>query len=173
MAAVIIKKKDLDRLAKNLLKEVYNFLHDDYILTNFQEMKIEQKKFQRNIILRDFRSRNFTETQTDNSLTRVYDELDENDNIKEKLEILKDILEKNESINIEDINKVYDEPNYEKKLKVLEDDIKNELFSTEVIFDTLIDIKLDEEIDGDLYFKNEAFLDIYRVFEYSHSYLED
>ena len=41
MAAVIIRKKDVERLGK----EVYDFLHDDYILTNFEEMKIEQEKF--------------------------------------------------------------------------------------------------------------------------------
>ena len=128
MAAVIIRKKDLDRLAKNLLKEVYNFLHDKYILT-FLEMKKDQEKFKRNIILTYFRYYNSN------------DGLDEN--------------------------------KYEEKLKVLKDDIENEVFSTEVIFHTLNDIGLDSEIDGDLYFKKESFLDLYRVFETGYTYLED
>ena len=31
MAAVIVRKKDVERLGKELLKEVYDFLHDEYI----------------------------------------------------------------------------------------------------------------------------------------------
>ena len=32
MAAVIIRKKDVERLGKELVKEVFEFLHDEYIL---------------------------------------------------------------------------------------------------------------------------------------------
>ena len=39
MTAVIIWKKDLDRLSRTLLKETFDFLHDEYILSNFEEMK--------------------------------------------------------------------------------------------------------------------------------------
>ena len=45
MAAVIINKKDLKRLGKELLKEMYDFLHDEYILSKFEEIKIDQEKF--------------------------------------------------------------------------------------------------------------------------------
>ena len=41
MAAVIIRKKDLKNLGRKLMKEVYKFLHDEYILT-FEEMKVEK-----------------------------------------------------------------------------------------------------------------------------------
>ena len=44
MAAVIIRKKDVERLGKELVKEVYEFLYDEYILSTFEEMKIEKKK---------------------------------------------------------------------------------------------------------------------------------
>ena len=140
MAAVIIRQKDFERFGKKVLKEVYNFLHNEYILTNFQEMK-EEEKFQRNIILYDFRFHNFTETQKENHLTKEYDELDENQ--------------------------------YKEKLKVLKDRIENGSFSNEVIFHTLSNINLDSEIDDDLLFKKEAFLNIYRVIECDCSYLED
>ena len=49
MAAIIIRKKDVERLGKKLLKEVYDFLHNDYILSTFEEMKKEQKKFLKNL----------------------------------------------------------------------------------------------------------------------------
>ena len=51
MAAVIIRKKDVERLGHTLLKEVYDFLHDEYILTEFEDMKKEKEKFLRNLVL--------------------------------------------------------------------------------------------------------------------------
>ena len=51
MAAVIIRKKDIKRLGKELLKEMYYFLHNEYILTKFEEMKKVQKKFLENLAL--------------------------------------------------------------------------------------------------------------------------
>ena len=45
MAAVIIRRKDLLRVGKELLKEMFDFLHNEYILTNFEETKVLQKVF--------------------------------------------------------------------------------------------------------------------------------
>ena len=44
---------------------------------------------------------------------------------------------------------------------------------TEGIYKTVYDLKLDMEINEDLYYKTKAFLDIFRVFEIGYSYLED
>ena len=41
MADLVIRKKDIVNLGRKLMKEVYEFLHDDYILT-FEEMKVEK-----------------------------------------------------------------------------------------------------------------------------------
>ena len=140
MAAVIIRKKDVERLGKEVLKEVYDFLHNDFILTNFEEMKIEQEKFQHKLILYDFRSRNFTETQKENHFTKNYLDLDEN--------------------------------KYEEELKNLKDKIENGTFTTDLIYNTLIDINLESKIDEDLSIKKKAFLEIYRVISYQYEYLE-
>ena len=86
------RQKDVERLGKEVLKEVYDFLHNDYIITNFEEMKIEQEKFQHNLILYDFRSRNYTETQKENHLTKHYFDLDKN-KYEERLKELKDRIE--------------------------------------------------------------------------------
>ena len=51
MAAVIFRKKDVDRIGKELLKEMFEFLHDEYILTEFKEMKEVQKEFLENLAL--------------------------------------------------------------------------------------------------------------------------
>ena len=51
MAAVIIRQKDVKRLASTLLNEIFEFLHDEYILTEFKEMKEVQKEFLENLAL--------------------------------------------------------------------------------------------------------------------------
>ena len=51
MAAVIINQKDVKRLGKELLKEIFDFLHDEYILTEFEKMKEVKEKFLNNLIL--------------------------------------------------------------------------------------------------------------------------
>ena len=99
--SVTIKKSDLEKLGKELIKEVNTFLHNDYIIT-FPEMKLDQEEFDR--ILNKF---------------------------------------KIESLNLEDIYYI------------------------------LARIKLDDEIDGDLYYKKESFKDLFKVLCYSYSYLED
>ena len=50
MAAVIIRKKDVERLGRKLMKEVYKFLHDEYILS-FEEMKLEKEKLEKDLLL--------------------------------------------------------------------------------------------------------------------------
>ena len=102
---VTIRKSDVEKLGKELMKEVDNFLHDEYILT-FPEMKLDQKKF-------------------DESVNRFKD--------------------KYESGSL---------------------DIKE-------IYHILTGIKLDDEIDGDLYFKKEAYLRLFQVLFVDYSYLEN
>ena len=103
--SVTIRKSDLKRLGKDLMKEIDNFLHDEYILT-FPEMKLDQEKF-------------------DESVNRLKDKFESG------------------SLNIEEI------------------------------YHILTGINLDDEIDGDLFFKKEAYLDIYRVLFVNYMYLED
>ena len=50
MDEVVIKKKDVDRLAKELLKEIFDFFNNEYIINNFEEMKIEKPKFLNNLV---------------------------------------------------------------------------------------------------------------------------
>ena len=101
-----IRKSDVERLGKVLIKEVDYFLHDEYIINNFPEMKLDQKKF-------------------------------------------------DDSVN---------------KLK---DKFESESLTTEEIYHILLKINLDDEIDGDLFYKKKAYLDIYRVLFVSYMYLED
>ena len=50
MAAVIIRKKDVEQLGKELIKKVFDFLHDEYILKNFIEMKEVKNNFLKDLV---------------------------------------------------------------------------------------------------------------------------
>ena len=103
---VTIRKSDVEKLGKDLMKEVDNFLHDEYIINNFPEIKLVQKIFDRSV-----------------------------NKLKDKFE--------SEGLDIEEI------------------------------YHILTRIKLDDEIDGDLYFKKEAYLRLFQVLFVDYTYLEN
>ena len=74
MAAVIITQKDVNRLAKELLKEIFDFLHDEYILSTFEEMKEEQKKFLKNLAQNNI---NLEFVKDDIDTERIYEVMDD------------------------------------------------------------------------------------------------
>ena len=119
MAAVIIRKKDVERLGHTLLKEVYEFLHDDYILKEFIKMKEQQKKFLRDLVVIKFRNVNYTEKRQENSWRITYEKFDES-KYEEKLKIVKGEI-KNGSLDIEVVFDVL-------KRVELDDEIAGDLF---------------------------------------------
>ena len=140
MAAVIIRKKDLKNLGSKLMKEVYKFLHDDYILT-FEEMKVEKDNLKKNLVNYYFQSFNFIITQKRYSWKTEHEKLDES--------------------------------KYEEYLKEIEEKIENESLDIELIFKVLNKLKLDMEIDEDLFSKTKGFTNIFKVFDCDHSYLDN
>ena len=122
------------------MKEVYKFLHDEYILS-FEEMKLEKEKLKKNLVVFNFKSFNFTTVQKGNSWSIKYED--------------------------------FDKSKHEEELKKIEDKIENESLDINLIFKVLNSLNLDMEIDKDLYFKNNAFINIFKVFDSNYSYLED
>ena len=143
MAVVIIKKKDVKRLGKELLKEINNFLHDEYIITEFEEMKKEQKKFLENLALNHI-----------NTLRRQFKITH-----KKREELAKPLIELLTNKKAEYVS------------NLVKDAMKEDGVDTEGIYHTLNSLNLDMEIDEDLYFKTKAFLDIFRVFEIDYIYI--
>ena len=141
MAAVIIRKKDVERLGRKLMKEVYKFLHDDYILNNFSEMNLEKQRLEKDLVLFKFKSVNYTIVQKEISWSIKYED--------------------------------FDKSKHEKELKIIEDEIENERLDFRLVFKVLNRLKLDNEIDEDLFQKTQAFLNIFEVFDSNYSYLED
>ena len=66
-----------------------------------------------------------------------------------------------------------DESKYEEYLKEIEEKIENESLDIELIFKVLNKLKLDMEIDEDLFFKTKGFTNIFKVFDCDHSYLDN
>ena len=83
MASVIIFRKDVERLGKKTLKDVYNFLHDNYIVTDFKKMKKEQEKLVHRLLLKEVKI---------NKKIKNYFDLDE-ESKKEMEEEIKKITE--------------------------------------------------------------------------------
>ena len=77
MAAVIIGKKDVEKLGKDLLKEVFNFFHNEYIMNNFLEMKLQKQKFLKDLVYKEFKNYHYTEKQSGNSWEFSYEKYDE------------------------------------------------------------------------------------------------
>ena len=107
MAAVIIRSKDVKRLGKELLNEMFNFLHDEYILTEFKEMKAVQEKFLKNLVLNNFRYLNTTSISKKGKLEILIEPFDEN-RFEDELNNVKDAM-KNGSISTYVIFKTLDD----------------------------------------------------------------
>ena len=67
----------------------------------------------------------------------------------------------------------FDENKFEDELNKVKDAMKNGSISTYVIFHTLNDLNLNMEINGDLFCKKEAFLNLYQVIESDYRHLEN
>ena len=139
MAAVIIRKKDVEQLGKELIKKVFDVLHDEYILKNFIEMKEVKNNFLKDLVYKKFKNYNVTVKEIENTWGIEYED--------------------------------YDENNFEDDLKCVTDKVKNGSLDISIIFQTLNNLDLNDEISGDLYFKTKAFLNLYSVIDNDYSYL--
>ena len=151
MSACIIQKKDLENLGKKLMKEFYYHVHDDYLLKEFDEVKLKRKFYDKNLT-KEFLS--FHENQEKNIVNLYFDNKRYKDLVEMKTEDL---------------------------LKKIETKIKDETLNYEIIFNFLdqMDIKLeiskdiDHELDEDLFYMKKAFIHMYSVYHFDHHYLED
>ena len=151
MSACIIKKKDLEKLGKKLMKEFYDHVHDDYLLNEFDEVKLKRKYYDENLT-KEFLS--FYENKEKNFKNLYFNNKRYEDLVKMKTE---DLLSK------------------------IETKIEDETLDFKIIFHFLsqMDIKLeiskdiDHEIHEDLWYMKKAFMHMYEVYYYDCLYLED
>ena len=91
----------------------------------------------------------------------------------EEMKVEKDKIEKYLIINYFGIYEFDDNINYESLLNPIKDKTENESLDIDIIFKVLDKIKLDFEINEDLYCEKKAFIYIYSVFDHYYSYLKD
>ena len=133
------------------MKKFFNHVHEDYLLKEFDEVKLKRKYYDENLT-KEFLS--FYENQEKNIKSLYFDNKRYKDLVEMKTEDL---------------------------LKKIETKIKDETLNYEIIFNFLdrMDIKLeinkgdDFEIDEDLFCMKKAFIHIYEVYHSDHVYLED
>ena len=140
---VVITKKDLTRLGNELLKELYAFFNNEYMLT-YPEVKEESRRFIKNLITFEFEKFNFILIQKENHCKYINEEISE-DVFNKKLECLKDRIE-----------------NGEITLDVLIQAIRQLEFKNGM-----------NELDEDLFGKVSSFENIYNVYFHNYSYLKN
>ena len=153
MSSVIIFKKDLERLGKKLMKEFYRQIHDDYLLKEYEEVRLKRKYYEENLT-KEFLS--FCKDQE--KITNIKNLYFDNKRYKDLVEIKTEDL-----------------------LKKIEGKIKDETLDVEIIFNFLdrmdrkleINRDIDFELDEDLFCLKKAFIHIYEVYHYNHHYLEN
>ena len=72
-------------------------------------------------------------------------------------------------------NKRYEEivkMSHKDLLEKIEDEIKNKTLNVEIIYRVLDDLKLDNELNEDLWYMKKAFINLYNVYHYDYYYLE-
>ena len=143
MTDLVIRKKDIENFGRKLMKEVYKFLHDDYIIT-FEEMKVEKENLESSLV--------YFYLRYIYKISEFLYEKDKFDNIHKELK---------------------DESKCKNYLKEIVAKIEDESLDIDLIFEVLDMIKLDSEIDGDLFVKKKAFTYIYSVYDFYYKYLKD
>ena len=153
MSVVFIRQKDVDRLARTLLREIFDNLHDEYNLKEFKHLDELRKEFLNKLCV------NYIYTQQ--RKTVITDE--------KTLELIKPFSGK---ILITDENKAYFEKSNNYDSKVVDEAMKDGSMDTIGIYDTIKFIKIDDESFADLHFKLKAFINIYDVFYDYYNYLK-
>ena len=142
MADLVIRKKDIENFGRKLMKEVYKFLHDDYILS-FEEMKVEKERLEKNLV---------------KEYLYMYYKISMFNFDKDKYDKY--------------TNELNDESKYKSSLKKIVSKIEDESLDISLIYDVLKCIELEFEIDEDLFVKNKAFIYFYTVYYFYDYYLE-
>ena len=153
MADVVIRQKDVDILASTLLKEIFGFFHDEYTLEEFKDLEEVRKDFLNKICVNYIYTLQRKSKITDN----------------ERIELIEPFSGK---ILLTDENKPYCEKNNNYDNKLVDEAMKDGCIDTRGIYDTLKFLRLDSEAFGDLYYKTEAFKNIFEVFDGDYTYLK-
>ena len=156
MAAVIIRKKAIERFGEKLKQKIFNFLHDESLLTTFESMRVQQEKFRKKLIVNHFNTLHRQFLITEEKRQELYEKF--NDSLPLKITSMDG---KDESYVKEDED------------KYVKDAMKLNGVDIEGLYHMLISLNISIELNEDLYFEIKAYLYIFRVFIISYTYLDD
>ena len=156
MAAVIIRKKAIERFGEKLKQKIFNFLHDESLLATFESMRVQQEKFRKKLIVNHFNTLHRQFLITEEKRQELYEKF--NDSLPLKITSMDG---KDESYVKEDED------------KYVKDAMKLNGVDIEGLYHMLISLNISIELNEDLYFEIKAYLDIFRVFIISYTYLDD
>ena len=144
MEDLVIREKDIVNFGRKTMKEVYEFLNDDYILSTFEEMKVEKERLEKNIVnkylqmIYEIDSFHYSDDQYKNYTKDL--------NNESKCDsILKEVISK----------------------------IKDESLDIKIIYHVLESIKLEFEINEDLFVDKKAFIYYYSIYYFYDYYLKE
>lgn len=92
MESVVIKNKKVDRFGRKVFKDVYDFFHDDYILTEFEEMKVEQENLLKSLVTHLIEDNQSLEYEYED--LRLISKIINEDKFEEEVESIKEQVEK-------------------------------------------------------------------------------
>ena len=178
MADLIIKKKDIEKLGKDLMKTVYEYFNDGedtFILINkndIEEIEIEKDELKKNLVkfYFDYILKNCIKIMLKNTNDKDKDK-DTNDNDKDK------DTNDNDNDNYKDkiLNFYYSYiSSEENKINIIKDKIENESLDIDFIYQILKNINKEtmKKYNFFLKCKIDAFLNIYSTYKMDHKYLK-
>ena len=142
MEDLVIRKTDILNFGRKTMKEVYEFLNDDYILSTFEEMKVEKERLEENIVIKHLKMIHGIDTFKYSE--KQYEDFNKDLNDKSKYDsIQKEMLSK----------------------------IEDESLDIEIIYYVLERMKLEFEINEDLYVEKKAFIYFFSVYYLYNDYI--
>ena len=172
MEELLIRKSDIENLGRKLMKEVYNFLHDEYFL-GYEVIKVEKDNIERYLV--EYYLKDIHKIKLPFVCDVSKKELEDENKYKDINLINMDLkLDEIDEIKYKEYEKeLKDESKYKEYLKEIENKIEDESLDIDIIFKVLDLIKLEYQLDEDLSSKKQGFIFIYNVFNHYHEYLKD
>ena len=197
-SSCIIFKKDLEKLGKKLIKEFYEYIHDEELLS-YPEVMLKRKYYDsfiikdylldklktlKNPLEDEFYKNLITKLKDENPILKDDNEYKNVTNLLSKLKVdIKDETLENLYSKVKTVceNETLEKATIKKFFSQLEAEIKDETLDLDFIYHCLdqmkykvkIDEQIDFEINEDFSYMKKAFINLYDVYHYDYTYLED
>ena len=197
-SSCIIFKKDLEKLGKKLIKEFYEYIHDEELLSYpeiilfkkyydsfiIKDYLLEKLKTLKNPLEDEFYKNLISKFKNENLILKDENEYENVTNLLSKLKVdIKDETLENLYSKVITVckNKTLEKETFKKFFSKLEAEIKDETLDLDFIYHCMdhmkdkveIDEQIEFELNEDFSYMKKAFINLYNVYHYDYTYLED